>query len=102
MKKISLYFSALVMLVMVNACHDPEYVLPTADRQGITSITALFTKGEYAEVEAAKLTVVDPDQSDFVLPIPWYTGLEQDELFHVHRSSGQQPANFDTRRANTL
>ena len=78
MKKISLYLSALVMLVMVNACHDPEYVLPTADRQGITSITALFTKGQYAEVEAAKLTVVDPDQSDFVIPIPGYFPEDSD------------------------
>ena len=78
MKKISIYLSALVMLVVTNACHDPEYVLPTADRQGITSITALFTKGEYAEVEAAKLVVVDPDQTDFVIPIPWYYPEDSD------------------------
>ena len=79
MKKNLLYLSACVMLaVATTACHDPEYVLPTADRQGITSITALFTQGKYAEVEAAKLTVTDPDQTDFVIPIPWYYPEDSD------------------------
>ena len=80
MKKNILYFSAIVMLALVmTACQDPEYVLPTADRQGITSITALFTQGKYAEVEAAKLTVTDPDQTDFVIPIPWYYPEDSDD-----------------------
>ena len=80
MKKNILYLSAIVMLaVVMTACHDPEYVLPTADRQGITSITALFTQGKYAEVEAAKLTVTDPDQTDFVIPIPWYYPEDSDD-----------------------
>ena len=79
MKKNILFLSAIVMLALVmTACQDPEYVLPTADRQGITSITALFTKGQYAEVEAAKLTVTDPDQTDFVIPIPWYYPEDSD------------------------
>ncbi len=79
MKKNILYFSAIVMLALVmTACQDPEYVLPTADRQGITSITALFTKGQYAEVEAAKLVVTDPEQTDFVIPIPWYYPEDSD------------------------
>ncbi|MCS2841431.1 DUF5018 domain-containing protein [Bacteroides thetaiotaomicron] len=29
----------------MSSCQDPEYVLPTAERQGITSLTALFTSG---------------------------------------------------------
>ena len=42
MKKIYLL---LGLLSIMTACQEPEYVLPTADRQGITSLTAIFTSG---------------------------------------------------------
>lgn len=44
MKKNILYL-LLGILALTSSCQDPEYVLPTADRQGITSLTALFTSG---------------------------------------------------------
>ena len=43
MKKI--YLLLLGLLSIMTACQEPEYVLPTADRQGITSLTAIFTSG---------------------------------------------------------
>lgn len=46
MKKNILYL-LLGILALTSSCQDPEYVLPTADRQGITSLTALFTSGPY-------------------------------------------------------
>ena len=47
MKKI-LYF-LLGAIILSSSCQDPEYVLATANRQGITSLTAIFVEGEYAE-----------------------------------------------------
>ncbi|MCS2346791.1 DUF5018 domain-containing protein [Bacteroides thetaiotaomicron] len=32
----------LGVLALMSSCQDPEYVLPTAERQGITSLTALL------------------------------------------------------------
>lgn len=51
MKKNILYL-LLGILALTSSCQDPEYVLPTADRQGITSLTALFTSGPYVDKEA--------------------------------------------------
>ena len=42
MKKIYLLLTA-VILCAVSSCHKPEWVEPTAERQGITSLTAYFT-----------------------------------------------------------
>ena len=80
MKKNILYLFALILSLGFTACEDPEYVTPTAQRQGITSITAIFTEtaGEYVNQEAATLFVEDPDQSEFVIPIPWYFPVTSD------------------------
>ena len=55
MKKNILYL-LLGILALTSSCQDPEYVLPTADRQGITSLTALFTSGPYVDKEAVVLS----------------------------------------------
>ena len=46
MKK-NIQYLLLGVLALMSSCQDPEYVLPTAERQGITSLTALFTSGPY-------------------------------------------------------
>ena len=51
MKK-NIQYLLLGVLALMSSCQDPEYVLPTAERQGITSLTALFTSGPYVDEEA--------------------------------------------------
>ena len=69
MKKV--YFILLLALAAVS-CHQPEYVAPTANRQGLTSLSAEITEGEYAEQEVARLVVTDPEASRFEIPIPYF------------------------------
>lgn len=71
MKKNILYLLAGILALMTS-CQDPEYVLPTADRQGITSLTALFTSGPYEDKEAVVYTITDASLDKYVIPIPWY------------------------------
>ena len=61
------------------ACHKEEYVAPTAERQGLTSLTAYFAFGPYEDLELAKLDVTDPDQERFVIPVPWYYPASSDD-----------------------
>jgi len=70
MKK-SLYILAAVLLA-VTACHEPEYVKPTALRQGLTSLTAIMKDGAYEGQELGKLIVTEPDAERFEIPIPFY------------------------------
>lgn len=71
MKKNILYL-LLGVLALTSSCQDPEYVLPTADRQGITSLTALFTSGPYVDKEAVVYTIADASVDKYVIPMPWY------------------------------
>ena len=71
MKK-STFLFALAMLALASACHQPEYVQPTADRQGITSLAAYFAFGPYEGQELGRLEIADPDADRYVIPIPWY------------------------------
>lgn len=59
-------------VALLSACHEPEYVAPTADRQGITSLTAIFTSGPFEDKEMAKLTISDPTADRFVIEVPWF------------------------------
>lgn len=69
MKKIYLL---LGLLSIMTACQEPEYVLPTADRQGITSLTAIFTSGPFTDKEIVKYTITDASADKYVIPIPWF------------------------------
>ena len=62
----------LTLALVATSCHKPEYVKPTADRQGLTSLTAIFTFGPFVDQELAKLTIEDDSQDYFVIPIPYY------------------------------
>ena len=84
MKKVN-YFIAAVLLL--SACHDPQFVEPTADRQGITSLTAYFTSGKYTEMELGKLQVSDPDMERYVIPIPWYYPEETDDVTTLYMAN---------------
>lgn len=71
MKKI---YSLLVagFLLMAAACQNPDYVETTAERQGITSLTAIFTSGPYVDKELVKYVITDPETDKYVIPIPWF------------------------------
>ena len=68
-----------VVLMAAVSCHQPEYVAPTAERQGITSLTAYFTFGPYENQELAKLNIDDPAMSRFVIPVPYYYPESSDD-----------------------
>ena len=69
MKKV--YFILLLALAAVS-CHQPEYVAPTANRQGLTSLSAIITDGIYAEQELGRLIVTDPEADLYEIPIPYF------------------------------
>ncbi len=77
MKKI-LYMLFAGVLLLVSSCQKPQFIEPTAERQGITSITAYFTDGPFIEQELAKLVVDDPDLDRYVIPVPWFFPEESD------------------------
>lgn len=70
MKK--LHYILLAVLFTVSACHEPQYVESTADRQGLTSLAAMMIDGPYANQELGRLTVTDPDATRYEIPIPFY------------------------------
>lgn len=74
-----------VALLAFASCRKPEYVEPTAERQGLTSLTAILVDGPYAGQELAKLSVTDPDATYLEIPIPfYYPEVSNDEtLIHM-------------------
>lgn len=78
MKRIlyTLIFAAL----LITSCHKPEYVLPTAERQGISSLVAYFTFGPFVDQEMGRLEISDPDMDRYVIPIPWYFPESSDDI----------------------
>ena len=76
----------LSLALAAAACHQPEYVKPTAERQGITSLTAYFTFGPFENQEMAKLNIEDPEQSRFVIPVPYYfpeSSYDETEIYMI-------------------
>lgn len=74
------------LLAFAASCQKPQFVEPTAERQGITSLTAYFTSGKYTEMEMGKLTVTDPDMDRYVIPVPWFYPEESDDVTTLHMS----------------
>ena len=70
----------MILLVAASACHQPEYVKPTADRQGITSLAAYFAFGPYEGQEMGRLEIANPDVDRYVIPIPWYFPETSDDI----------------------
>lgn len=74
MKQKLLYLLALVMMVFTSSCEDPEHVAPTVNRQGITSISAIFTEGQYKGLELARFTLGEGEEipETIIIPVPYY------------------------------
>ena len=73
-------FFILFAAALLAACHQPEYVLPTADRQGITSLTAYFAFGPFEGQEMGRVEISDPTVDRYEIPIPWYFPETSDDI----------------------
>ena len=85
MKKIY-YLLFIAVMALISSCQKPEYIYPTAERQGITSLTAYFTSGKNVDKEMGKLAIDDPDLDRYVIPIPWFYPEESNEETILHMS----------------
>lgn len=86
MKKIYYLVIAAVMTVAAS-CQKPQYVEPTAERQGITSLTAYFTSGKYVDQQIAKLDVADENTDYYLIEIPWFFPEESEDPTTIYMSS---------------
>lgn len=86
MKKIY-YLILVAVLALVASCQKPQFVPPTAERQGITSLTAYFTTGKYVDQQLAKLEVTDENMDYFVIEIPWYFPEETEDPTTIYMSA---------------
>ena len=84
MKK--LYYLLMVSIFAVASCQEPQYIEPTAERQGITSLTARFTSTseKYENQVLAKLNVEDPEATEFIIPVPWFYPEESTDPTSIH------------------
>jgi hypothetical protein len=69
----------LAFTALLSGCHEPEYVQPTTTAIGINSVSAQFTKGDYAYNSSAIFTTtVDSLDEDIVIKIPYYFPEDSD------------------------
>ena len=68
----------LALALAFTGCADEEKVAPTANREGITSLSAYFTSGTYQDKLAAQLSTTSSETTDYVIPIPYYYPEESD------------------------
>ena len=68
----------LALALAFTGCADEENVAPTANREGITSLSTYFTSGTYQDKLAAQLSTTSSETTDYVIPIPYYYPEESD------------------------
>lgn len=69
----------LVCAALLTGCHQPEYVKPTTTALGLNSISAQFTKGDYAYNSAAIFTTAVSNLTDeIVVKVPYYFPQDSD------------------------
>lgn len=86
MKKIY-YLLMVSALALFSSCQEPEYIEPTAERQGITSLTAYFTTGKYVDQAIARLDVTDETTENYVIEIPWFFPEETEDPTTIYMSN---------------
>lgn len=87
MKKI--FYLLSLAAVLAASCQKPEYIEPTAERQGITSLTAYFTMGKFVDKELAKLVIDNPDIDRYVIPVPWFYPEESEDGTTIHMTKAR-------------
>lgn len=68
----------LALALAFTGCAEEENVAPTANREGITSLSSYFTSGTYQDKLAAQLSTTSSETTDYVIPIPYYYPEESD------------------------
>lgn len=86
MKKIY-YLIFCAVLALTASCQKPQFVPPTAERQGITSLTAYFTTGKYVDQQLAKLDVTDENADYFVIEVPWFFPEESEDPTTIYMAN---------------
>lgn len=81
------YLIAVTVLALASSCQEPQYIEPTVERQGITSLTAYFTTGKYVDQQLAKLDVTDENLDYFLIEIPWFFPEETEDPTTIYLSA---------------
>ena len=81
------YLIIVAVLALASSCQEPEFIEPTAERQGITSLTAYFTTGKYVDQQLAKLDVTDENMDYFLIEIPYYFPEETEDPTTIYLSA---------------
>lgn len=91
--KIIFLFAAL--LILVGGCHKPEQIVPTDVRQGINSVSATFSSGEYKLDANAKFTtqLESSHGEEILVVVPWNYPQESDNETSI--TSMKITANLD-------
>lgn len=81
MKNKLLYILAAALLcVSFSSCEEPEFVKPTPGSKGILSLTAIFTSGQFADQQMARLDLTGDEVPDrLVIPVPWFYPVASDD-----------------------
>ncbi len=85
MKKI--YFIALAVLACLSSCQKPDFVEPTAERQGITSLEAYFTFGKFVDQLMARYVIEDDSADYYEIPIPWFYPEESEDATLIYMTA---------------
>lgn len=89
MKNLNLYICAgLTALLSLSSCVSEDHVGPTADRNGITSLTAYFTSGDNKDKTAVAWAIDNSTEiTDYVIPVPWYYPEESNNTTEQYMSA---------------
>lgn len=87
-KTLYILFAALTAMAL-SSCHKPEFIESNADRQGLTSLTAIFTSGQYENQEMVRYVIDEETYNEgyFVIPIPWYYPETSDDVTTIYTTS---------------
>lgn len=97
MKKIIIAIT-IAAAAILTACHEPQFIESNADRQGITSLSVIFTSGKYADMEMTRYLIPEEayEEGYFDIPIPWYypetsDDVTKDYMFELKVQAELQP-----------
>ena len=85
------------MAALIFAACEPQYVLPTTEREGFTSISAYFTSGEYNNLELARLEVTGDmlREGRLVIKVPYYYPESSDKATTKYLGNLRMKAELD-------
>lgn len=77
--KTKLLYGLAMAFVALTSCESPEKVAPSVERQGLTSLTAIFTSGPFNNQQLARLDVGENFPDRLVIPVPFYYPVTSDD-----------------------